>query len=278
MGGTVRQSSRQTHLKRWLTGVVALPLLIYIIGFGPRWLFYCLLYGASVAGVVEFYAVTARQLPAFVRWCSYLLLCLFFLVVYTRRIMLALPIAALWAFLPMTFFMLTRPSPREEWTAYIGKAVLGPVYIGFPLVMLATTDMLPYGELWVFFLLTVVFAGDTGAFYFGRLLGKHKLYEAVSPNKTWEGAVGGVLSSLFAGSIFLRVFGLHPLDLRILLLIASLSAAGQIGDLAESMLKRNSGVKDSGRILPGHGGILDRIDGLLFAIPLLYGYLSLLYS
>jgi phosphatidate cytidylyltransferase len=132
----------------------------------------------------------------------------------------------------------------------------------------------PKGSIWIFFLLAVIFASDTGAFYAGKFFGKHKLYEAISPGKTWEGAIGGLLSSLIIAFFFLKIIPLHRLDINILILAASLSVAGQIGDLSESMLKRNYGVKDSGHILPGHGGILDRIDGLLFCIPVLYVYLS----
>jgi len=139
--------------------------------------------------------------------------------------------------------------------------------------LLVLIDLRPGGQGWIFFLLAVIFASDTGAFYCGKLLGKHKLYEAVSPKKTWEGAIGGVIVSVIAASIFLRLIALHPLDLSIGILVIALSAAGQIGDLSQSMLKRTHGVKDSGHILPGHGGILDRIDGLLFAIPVLFVYL-----
>jgi phosphatidate cytidylyltransferase len=130
------------------------------------------------------------------------------------------------------------------------------------------------GKIWIFFLLSVIFASDTGAFYFGKFLGKHKLYAAISPNKTWEGAVGGLLSSIIVALLFLRILKFHQFSLTIVILALALSIAGQTGDLAESMLKRNHGIKDSGKILPGHGGILDRIDGLLFSIPILYVFLT----
>jgi phosphatidate cytidylyltransferase len=139
--------------------------------------------------------------------------------------------------------------------------------------MLIMIDRYPQGNIWIFFLLAVIFASDTGAFYCGRLFGKHKLYEAISPGKTWEGAVGGVISSVIVALWFLHVLRLHRIDTGILAIVMGLSVIGQIGDLSESMLKRSYGVKDSSRILPGHGGILDRVDGLLFAIPVFYMYL-----
>jgi phosphatidate cytidylyltransferase len=134
--------------------------------------------------------------------------------------------------------------------------------------------MLPNGSYWIFFLLIVTFANDTGAFYFGKSMGRHKLYEAVSPNKTWEGAIGGLLSSLIIAFIFLRIFQLHKLSIYIFILVLIMSIASQLGDLCESMIKRIQGIKDSGNLLPGHGGMLDRIDGLLFSIPVLYFYLN----
>jgi phosphatidate cytidylyltransferase len=192
-----------------------------------------------------------------------------------RQILLAPFIFTLWAFIPMAFYMFTHPTPNQQRTSDIGKAVLGPVYVGVPLSMLLHIDRYyPDGNTWIFFLLAVIFAGDTGAFYFGKFFGKHKLFEAVSPGKTWEGAIGGLLASLVAAILFLHVFSFHRVSVGIIAVVLCMSVTGQIGDLAESMLKRNHGVKDSGNILPGHGGILDRIDGLLFSIPVLYAYLS----
>ena len=172
--------------------------------------------------------------------------------------------------------MLTQPVPNRRNTTDIGKAVLGPIYVGLPLVMLLHIDMYypRKGNIWIFFLLVVVFANDTGAFYLGKLFGKHRLYEAMSPGKTWEGAIGGGLCSVLAAFWFLRIIPLHPLDLSILGLVFFISIVAPIGDLVESMMKRAHGIKDSGKILPGHGGILDRVDGLLFAIPGLYLFLN----
>jgi len=264
------------HLKRWLTGIIAVPVLIYIIGPGPRELFYVLLFMASFAGLVEFYRMAASDLPRFVRWSNYFLTLAMFVVFYMRQVLLVPVVMALWAFVPMAFFMLTHPSPGRQWTGDIGKAVLGPTYVVLPLAMLVLIDIQSNnGKIWIFFLLSVIFANDTGAFYSGRLFGKHKLYEAISPGKTWEGAIGGLICSIITALWFLHILRLHPIDLSILTLVFALSVTGQIGDLAESMLKRNHGVKDSGNILPGHGGVLDRIDGLLFSIPVLYLFLNL---
>ncbi|CAD7782343.1 Phosphatidate cytidylyltransferase [Candidatus Methanoperedenaceae archaeon GB37] len=114
----------------------------------------------------------------------------------------------------------------------------------------------------------MTFAVDTGAFYTGRKLGKHKLYPAVSPKKSWEGLIGGSLSALILGGV--SAIWLPVGFFKILGLSLALAIVSQIGDFFESALKRQAGVKDSGGLLPGHGGILDRIDGVLFALPLSY--------
>lgn len=130
---------------------------------------------------------------------------------------------------------------------------------------------LHFGPGWLFVALAIAFMSDTGAYAFGRMWGKHKLYPAVSPGKTWEGALGGLVGANLAtigwGSLFL----LPELSIGKAVVLGVLgSLAGQIGDLFESMLKRGYGVKDSGNLLPGHGGMLDRVDALLFVAPVVY--------
>lgn len=231
-----------------------------------------MLFLASLAGLMEFYRIAAPNLPKSIRWPGYLFPLVLFLLIYTGKFYLLPAIIVLLAVVPMALFVILPHSPRLDSSVLVGKGLLGPIYICLPLAMLMIIDRYPQGNLWVFFLLAVIFANDTGAFYCGRQFGKHKLHESLSPSKTWEGAVGGVLSSIIAALWFLYILHLHDISFGILSLVVALSTVGQIGDLAESMLKRSHGVKDSGKILPGHGGVLDRIDGLLFAIPVLYIY------
>ena len=133
-----------------------------------------------------------------------------------------------------------------------------------------------FGPQWLFLALALAFLSDTMAYFAGRAFGKHKLYEAVSPKKTVEGGIGGLLGGVIAmvgmGSYWLAPQ--IPVSHAIVLGLVG-SALGQIGDLVESMIKRTFGVKDSGAILPGHGGMLDRVDGLLFVAPLVYYYAKL---
>lgn len=156
----------------------------------------------------------------------------------------------------------------------IAKQVLGIVYIPVSLSLLVFLKEVEGGTLWIIWLLIVIFANDTGAFYTGTFLGKHKLAPNISPNKTIEGSLGGIATSMVLGFIFSLVF-FDSFHLALITIPCSflVAVAGQIGDLFESAMKRAANIKDSGRILPGHGGMLDRIDGLLLAIPVLYVYL-----
>jgi phosphatidate cytidylyltransferase len=262
------------HLKRWLTGIVAVPILIYLVGFGPRRLFHLLLLLAALQGLIEFYRIACPELPKILHRAMLGLCVLLFLVLSFGEFFLLAAVIFLWALVPMTYFMLRYPSCGSGSTEIIGKAVLAPVYVALPLSLLVVIDRFPGGNLWIFFLFATVFANDMGAFYAGRSLGRHKLHPSVSPGKTWEGTLGGILLSLAAAWIWCAVSGLRPFDGTMAALAGGLAVLGQVGDLAESLLKRSYGVKDSGGILPGHGGILDRVDGLLFAIPLLYGFLT----
>jgi phosphatidate cytidylyltransferase len=262
------------HLKRWLTGIIATPILIYVVGFGPRWLFHLLLLLVALQGLREFFRMTSPETPEPLRFGVYGTTFLLFASVSGGKLFLWPVIIFLWAAVPMLCLIFTYGRAESRSTEILAKTVLGPLYISLPLAMFTLIERHPGGRMWIFFLLLIVFACDTGAFYAGRTFGKRKLHPLVSPGKTWAGAVGGVLASLVAAFIWSRFSNLHPFDARMVLLAGALAVSGQFGDLAESMLKRNHGVKDSGALLPGHGGILDRIDAHLFAAPVLLAYLS----
>jgi len=153
--------------------------------------------------------------------------------------------------------------------------ILGGVfYICLLLSHLILIRKMNSGREWLFFLMIVTFMGDTAAYYVGSIWGKHKLYAAVSPKKTFEGSAGGMIGSILGGIIFWTIF-LSQLEIyHCLVLVIGISIMGQFGDLCESMIKRKAGVKDSGKLLPGHGGLLDRIDSIIFSGPFLYYYLK----
>jgi len=149
---------------------------------------------------------------------------------------------------------------------YVGALAFGSLYLGVPWASMGVLKS--HGAPWVFLLLASVWLSDSGAYYTGRAFGRRKLAPTVSPNKTWEGSIGGAIAALVGavGWSFWQYGTIEPLLLGWVLVVA---IAGQIGDLFESKLKRGAGVKDSGNLLPGHGGMLDRIDGILFAAPLM---------
>ena len=155
-----------------------------------------------------------------------------------------------------------RNAPRR-----VGLSVLGVVYPGLLISSLMRLRQLDRGEWWVILTLTITWLNDTGAYFAGRAFGRRKLYPRISPSKTWEGAAGGTLGSVL-GALIVQHFWIPQLSPWGAALIgAGAAILGPIGDLSESMLKRAFGAKDSGRLLPGHGGILDRIDSLLFNGP-----------
>jgi len=160
----------------------------------------------------------------------------------------------------------------HEVAARTGVVVLGTLYVGLLFTTLALLRLLPSGTAWVGLALAMTIANDTFAYFAGRFLGRHKLHPRVSPGKTVEGAAGGTLGAV-AAALLARTWALPELSLSdCVMLGVPAGILGQVGDLCESMIKRGAGVKDSGWLMPGHGGVLDRIDGLLFVSPFVYVY------
>lgn len=177
--------------------------------------------------------------------------------------------AALAAVFPAVFvaamiLLVFRPREVESFAPRAAALAFVPLYVGLGLAVLpAFRYLFPDGGRLVVLLATVTFFGDTGAYFAGRFLGRRRLHERLSPNKTWEGAVGGILGSTLA-AVLAKVWYLPWLEWIDVAIIPPVTGTiGQIGDLFESALKRSVGVKDSGTVLPGHGGMLDRIDALI---------------
>lgn len=173
-------------------------------------------------------------------------------------------------------YVTLRPGPTLEGAAdKAGRYLVGVYWVGL-LAALPMLRRLDDGLSWVFVVLVISWCGDTGGYFAGKYFGRHKLYPKVSPKKTWEGVVGGMVLAT-AGVFVVRAVALPVLSVvDVILLGPILCLAGVVGDLSESMLKRAFGVKDSGRIMPGHGGLLDRIDSVLFVAPLLFAYVALI--
>jgi phosphatidate cytidylyltransferase len=257
--------------KRVLTAAVLLPVVIASIlvsGRCPRgWPF--LLVSGAAAGLcaVEWFRLffeRRRDRAAGVAVAALVFLCAALL---PWRV--ALP-AVLACVLFAAFHALAGPAAAEEKARAAGMLSLGAAYAGGLLAMYPRTLALPRGEHWVLLGILSVSAGDTAAYFAGKTLGRTKLAPALSPNKTVAGAVGGLLGSVACATLYACAF----LPAVPLWYAAAAGAAvgvfGQGGDLFESMLKRAAGVKDSGTLLPGHGGMLDRTDAILAAGPVLY--------
>lgn len=151
----------------------------------------------------------------------------------------------------------------------IGFFIVGVLYIGFGFSYMIATRNLDNGFILILFIIFTTWASDSGAYFSGKYFGKRKLWPAISPKKTIEGSIGGLLFSIIIGLIFNYFFNINNY-LTVILISSLISVVGQLGDLVESALKRSKNVKDSGSLLPGHGGILDRFDSLIFIFLVLY--------
>ncbi len=260
------------HLKRWITAVAILPLVIFLIYSGGIG-FLVLVAFAGLCSLWEYYRIVfkadAATMSGVIVWWGYLVSVGLFCGGYylgIEAVMVVLAVNLVVSGLVSVFVFKYNQGVIET----IQKQVQGVVYIPFLLSFLVLIRRDPQGVIWIFLILGIIFAGDIFAYYFGSYLGRHKLNPAVSPGKTVEGAVGGLLGNLAAGSVGTYFFLPQLSWAPAVLFFLSAGIAGQVGDLFESEFKRASGVKDSGGILPGHGGFLDRIDALLFAAPVAY--------
>ena len=269
-------------MKRILTAVVVLPFLIASILIDSLWwVFVLLAVAAMVLGLWEFYLLAKRlQLkpdPAagYIAGAALVTISLYndpAAILLVQFVIIALIIGTLIA-------TTLRGAPFDKMLASVGATILGVLYVAFlgsHLISIRTgfNPILSRHLLSFFFL--VLMGADTGAYYIGRAFGKRKLAPSISPGKTWEGAIGGLLAAL-AMAALAHFWFFRELPLKYILpLAAVMTIVGIFGDLAESALKRGAGAKDAASILPGHGGLLDRLDSLLFNAPLIY-YFARLY-
>ncbi len=261
------------HLKRWLTSIVAIPILAVFLYKAPVSLFTGFIGVLAVIALWEFYRIVYKHIKPAVGfiiplWGVFIGLLLLFMVYASAwRV---IPDLIIVNTLATAFFSIPRFKIHTGVVDVVSKEIQGLVYIPLALSTLILLRMEPDGVKWIFFLLFIVFAGDVGAFYVGRFFGRRKLSPAISPGKTIEGAVGGILTNIIVGYAFMIIFLPHLSLMGSLFFFIAVGVAGQAGDLFESEFKRVQQIKDSGSILPGHGGLLDRIDALLFAAPTAY--------
>ncbi|MGP0096208.1 MAG: phosphatidate cytidylyltransferase [Terriglobales bacterium] len=290
-------------IKRIATAVVLIPLVLLLVLKAPLYLL------AIVAGIVallavgEFLKLTTNYAVQPLPLATYSYIALFFVwiivastnrtpLVETTAMLYGLAVAA--ALAPFVF--LTAAMRRSDLTTGYPAAAASSfafAYIAIPMALLVQIRQQPAGAIWTIYTLLAVWAGDIFAYFVGKSVGRHRMSPEISPKKTWEGAVASILASVIIGTLWIQhapaissallrmglierrdgMFGLQEPQLwPIILLSAIVNLAAQLGDLVESLIKRGAKVKDSGTILPGHGGMLDRIDAMLFAVLVVWAY------
>lgn len=265
-------------MKRVLTAVVLIPLVLLLVFKGSPWLVTLATAAIAVLAVWEFLALADALGAKTPRIAVLFGIAALFTCILVRPEYLA-PLVGCVMFALFILCAFHSPLPRVlPDTAY---SVFGLLYIGLSLTSIPLIWSEENGSSLLLFLFFVVWAGDVVALYVGRAFGRRKLAPSISPNKTWEGSAGSVLGSLLITLLLVflaNVLARHGFDwlsypgsvFRWLGLAVLLNVAAQVGDLIESAIKRGAGVKDSGTLLPGHGGVLDRIDALLLAAPVLW--------
>jgi phosphatidate cytidylyltransferase len=290
-------------LKRIATAVVLIPIVLLLILRAPAPILTVVAAVVALLTIREFLKLTESYGVQPLRLPTYLFVGLFFLLLAVGTLVdppqlfgLKFVIGLGFACALAPFLFLTIAMRRTQLSSAYPAAAASAfafVYIAVPMAMLVQLRQQLAGAFWLLYLLLVVWAGDIFAYFVGRLLGRQLMSSRISPKKTWEGAGASLAASLLVtallfshsleiSSFLLRLgliqrrdglFGLEKPEMwPIILLTVVLNVAAQLGDLVESLIKRGAGVKDSGSILPGHGGMLDRIDALLFAAPVLWYY------
>jgi phosphatidate cytidylyltransferase len=297
-------------VKRVLTAVILVPIVVLALFRAPLWLFALLVLGVALLAAREYFDIAEANGVRPFRNLSYMLIACVFLVAYAagqtvaeRAVNLPIPLqmiggAAILLLLLSPFILLAAGMSRDPLTQALpdsAASLLLLPYVGLSLGSMIIVRSLGVGSLFLFFLMLVVWSGDIAAYYVGRAIGKHKLAPRISPGKTWEGAIASVVGATLIGVVVFHyvqpicnfLVAAHLLSVPrstvldtssspilkqapvalVIVFSAITNVTAQIGDLAESMLKRGGNVKDSGTLLPGHGGVLDRIDALLFAAP-----------
>jgi len=263
-------SFSKDHQNRLITGVVGLIVVVLIVGYGSKPFFFLFMVLIQILALKEFYALGShkRSSKAMGIAAGVALAGSFFILQKPTVIAAMAGIGLILCLCSLLSFQ-----KSKEFHGDLESQVVGTFVIAFFLSHLIWVRGLEQGQLWILFLLTVIFVCDTCALYGGKLFGSHKLSPSISPGKTVEGTIAGLLGGCLGGLVFGMVLFPHIAKTTLILLTVILGILGQTGDLWESALKRKAMVKDSGTLLPGHGGFLDRVDSLLFTAPFLYYFI-----
>jgi phosphatidate cytidylyltransferase len=260
-----------SHIKRWITGIIAAPALLLIIWYGSEEVFAAFITLIILATFHEYNRLVFGMNYFRQRWEGMIIAFFVPLAFFTGDFRLILSVVAFSIIIVFILFLMRLKEQPFEINSP-GLMVLGLMYIPFMVSHFILIRCVENGILWVLFILVLAFSGDIAAFYVGRTWGRRKLIPAISPGKTVEGTLGLIVGSV-SGCILFKALFFPSLDLVHAVILGFVgSIIGQLGDLCESAIKRAAGVKDSGSILLGHGGFLDRLDCLIFIVPLVYYY------
>jgi phosphatidate cytidylyltransferase len=277
------EPKRSNLATRFLTAGVVVPFIFWALFWAPNWVWsaFVLLPALGVAAQ-ELFAMTlrgARALQAFAIASTLAVGGGLFLGMAQPSLPSLAPLALIVWVLGTLLVSLTRPLPNDVAGARMAWLIAGPLYLGGALAALARLHWMPHGGAWVILSMMLAWFADTAGYFAGRFLGgkffeKGKFSPNISPNKTWEGAFGALGGGLLGISLA-HFFYLPDLPLLDGVLLAVFAVpCGICGDLVESLIKRSAGAKDSGWIVPGHGGLIDRIDALMFTAPITFVYTS----
>jgi phosphatidate cytidylyltransferase len=294
-------------LRRVLTAAILIPAVAAVVLYAPTWVVAVVAALVTILALREFFALAAAiGLRGYFVWtvfCSVLMFIGQSRSLRTRETVVGMgetsirtyatgfwttleslfawpvEMALLMFLLGASLLALIDRRPIRESIGALALSGAAMVLIVVPFSYVGRVhSFFPWGERWLLFTLALVWAGDISAYFTGRVMGRHRMAPELSPKKTWEGAIGNILGSVVVALVFAWwIRSSFEIDMIWWLVVVAVLAniAGQIGDLVESAYKRAAGVKDSGGLLPGHGGMLDRIDSLIFAVPVVWAYLWL---
>jgi phosphatidate cytidylyltransferase len=273
---------------RILTAAALIPIVVALVWWGPPWLLAVIAATIAILALLEFFALGERVgLRAFRKWTIACAAGLFYaqycagaveiravsidIALVRRNVGVSLSLEALlliFIFGAVSIGLATR-RPLQEVLSAIAVSSAGLLFVALPFSYLVRIDEIArFGRELVLFTLVLIWAGDMLAYFVGRSLGRLPMAPVLSPKKTWEGAFANFAASLVVGFVFARGMGSDVLTMLIIAGLANI--AGQMGDLIESAYKRGAGVKDSGSLVPGHGGVFDRVDSLTLAAPVVW--------
>jgi len=260
--------------KKVWTGFLIVPPVIFLITVSPPVVLILMVLAATFFGLREFYNLALPHSKGIEQLIGIGLALILSIITSHGEAKVLSPFFVLLLFFLSILFMATAQNLSST-ISKMGITLFGIFYIGFLLSYVSRIRNMADGKLWVLFLIATVWAGDISALFSGSFLGRHKLYPKISPNKTFEGLGGAIIGSVIVALVFTYLFIPSLGSGACILLGIGLGIFGQFGDFTESMLKRSAQVKDSGSLIPGHGGMLDRLDSFLFSAPFLH--YSLLY-